>query len=171
MSPGGVFYMPSTWLSHSSPPSVQPHKPAMQHQTCHRGRAVERCTLHDPWTPPTRDIRDRLPSTDHDCWWKETPGRGAFCAYSAYHSAFCLTRQNNVCDEVWRIDYNLFCLSFIFPQGSVFFSFPDGTGMLYSLQGTAEPPKAEDTIVHHLPAKTHHTQLLPVHNWLSKPQR
>ncbi|XP_076588631.1 hydrocephalus-inducing protein homolog [Chaetodon auriga] len=55
--------------------------------------------------------------------------------------------------------------------GSVFFSFPDGTGMLYSLQGTAEPPKAEDTIVHELPAKTHHTQLLPVHNWLSKQQR
>ncbi|KAM9351908.1 hydrocephalus-inducing protein homolog [Symphorus nematophorus] len=56
-------------------------------------------------------------------------------------------------------------------MGSVFFSFPDGTGMLYSLQGTAEPPKAEDTIVHELPAKTHHTQLLPVQNWLSKQQR
>uniref|UniRef100_A0A3B4VD89 HYDIN axonemal central pair apparatus protein n=1 Tax=Seriola dumerili TaxID=41447 RepID=A0A3B4VD89_SERDU len=55
--------------------------------------------------------------------------------------------------------------------GSVFFSFPDGTGMLYSLQGTADPPKAEDTIVHELPAKTQHTQLLPVHNWLSKQQR
>ncbi|XP_030281249.1 hydrocephalus-inducing protein homolog isoform X1 [Sparus aurata] len=55
--------------------------------------------------------------------------------------------------------------------GSVFFSFPDGTGMLYSLQGIAEPPKAEDTIVHELPAKTHHTQLFPVHNWLSKQQR
>ncbi|XP_031731518.1 hydrocephalus-inducing protein homolog isoform X1 [Anarrhichthys ocellatus] len=55
--------------------------------------------------------------------------------------------------------------------GSVFFSFPDGTGMLYSLQGTAEPPKAEDNIVHELPAKTHHTEMLPVHNWLSKQQR
>ncbi|XP_042266839.1 hydrocephalus-inducing protein homolog isoform X2 [Thunnus maccoyii] len=55
--------------------------------------------------------------------------------------------------------------------GSVFFSFPDGTGMLYSLQGTAETPKAEDTIVHELPAKTHHTEMLPVHNWLSKQQR
>ncbi|XP_029289106.1 hydrocephalus-inducing protein homolog [Cottoperca gobio] len=55
--------------------------------------------------------------------------------------------------------------------GSVFLSFPDGTGMLYSLQGTAEPPKAEDTIVNELPAKTHHTELLPVHNWLSKQQR
>ncbi|XP_034061831.1 LOW QUALITY PROTEIN: hydrocephalus-inducing protein homolog [Gymnodraco acuticeps] len=56
-------------------------------------------------------------------------------------------------------------------QGSVFFSFPDGTGLLYSLQGTAEPPKAEDSIVHELPAKTHHTEVLPVHNWLSKQQR
>ncbi|KAM7396206.1 hypothetical protein PAMP_019263 [Pampus punctatissimus] len=55
--------------------------------------------------------------------------------------------------------------------GSVFFTFPDGTGMLYSLQGTAEPPKPEDTIVHELPAKTHHTEMLPVHNWLSKQQR
>ncbi|XP_037622519.1 hydrocephalus-inducing protein homolog isoform X2 [Sebastes umbrosus] len=56
-------------------------------------------------------------------------------------------------------------------QGSVFFSFPDGTGMLHSLQGTAEPPKAQDAIVRELPAKTHHTELLPVHNWLSKQQR
>ncbi|CAJ1057505.1 hydrocephalus-inducing protein homolog isoform X2 [Xyrichtys novacula] len=55
--------------------------------------------------------------------------------------------------------------------GSVFFSFPDGSGMLYSLQGTAEPPKAEDTILHELPAKTYHTQMIPVHNWLSKQQR
>ncbi|XP_026166304.1 hydrocephalus-inducing protein-like isoform X3 [Mastacembelus armatus] len=55
--------------------------------------------------------------------------------------------------------------------GSVFFSFPDGTGVLYSLQGTADPPKAADTIVCELPAKTQHTELLPVHNWLSKQQR
>ncbi|XP_008288806.1 hydrocephalus-inducing protein homolog [Stegastes partitus] len=56
-------------------------------------------------------------------------------------------------------------------QGSIFLSFPDGTGMLYALQGTADPPKAVDTIVHELPAKTHHTELLPVHNWLSRQQR
>ncbi|XP_061629909.1 hydrocephalus-inducing protein homolog [Phyllopteryx taeniolatus] len=55
--------------------------------------------------------------------------------------------------------------------GSVFFSFPNGAGMLYSLQGTAEPPKAENTIVNELPAKTHHTQILPVTNWLSKQKR
>ncbi|KAF7656194.1 hypothetical protein LDENG_00045050 [Lucifuga dentata] len=56
-------------------------------------------------------------------------------------------------------------------QGSVFFSFPDGTGILYSLQGTAKPPKVEDNILRELPAKTLHTELLPVHNWLSKQQR
>ncbi|XP_068168771.1 hydrocephalus-inducing protein-like [Antennarius striatus] len=56
-------------------------------------------------------------------------------------------------------------------QGSVFFSFPDGTAMLHSLQGTAEPPKPEDTVVEKLPAKTNHTLLLPVHNWLSRQQR
>ncbi|KAK7891948.1 hypothetical protein WMY93_023911 [Mugilogobius chulae] len=55
--------------------------------------------------------------------------------------------------------------------GSMFFSFPDGTGLLYSLQGTAEAPQAEDTIVLELPAKTQHTQLLSVYNWLLKPQR
>ncbi|XP_057693166.1 hydrocephalus-inducing protein homolog isoform X2 [Corythoichthys intestinalis] len=55
--------------------------------------------------------------------------------------------------------------------GSVFFSFPNGAGMLYSLQGSADSPKAESTIVHELPAKTHHTQILPVTNWLSKQKR
>ncbi|XP_054633597.1 hydrocephalus-inducing protein homolog [Dunckerocampus dactyliophorus] len=55
--------------------------------------------------------------------------------------------------------------------GSVFFSFPNGTGMLYTLQGTAEAPKLENTIVHELPAKTHYTQILPVTNWLSKQKR
>ncbi|XP_075327326.1 hydrocephalus-inducing protein homolog [Odontesthes bonariensis] len=55
--------------------------------------------------------------------------------------------------------------------GSVFFSFPEGRGLLFSLQGAADPPKAEDNIVHELPAKTHHSELLSVNNWLSKQQR
>ncbi|XP_029009061.1 hydrocephalus-inducing protein homolog isoform X2 [Betta splendens] len=55
--------------------------------------------------------------------------------------------------------------------GSAFFSFPDGTALLYSLQGTADAPKAENTIVHELPAKTQHTEQLLVHNWLTKQQR
>ncbi|XP_015224105.2 hydrocephalus-inducing protein homolog isoform X3 [Lepisosteus oculatus] len=56
-------------------------------------------------------------------------------------------------------------------QGSVFFSYPDGTGMLYALQGTSEPPKAAGTISRDVPAKTSYTELLPVANWLPKPQR
>ncbi|XP_053479109.1 hydrocephalus-inducing protein homolog [Ictalurus furcatus] len=55
--------------------------------------------------------------------------------------------------------------------GSMFFSFPDGSGMLYTLQGTAEPPKAMSTISHEVPCKTSYTEIVPVHNWLSKPQR
>ncbi|KAI5098228.1 hydrocephalus-inducing protein-like, partial [Silurus meridionalis] len=56
-------------------------------------------------------------------------------------------------------------------QGSVFFSFPDGSGTLYTLQGTAEPPKAVSTINREVPSKTSYTEIVPVHNWLSKPQR
>ncbi|XP_028313928.1 hydrocephalus-inducing protein homolog [Gouania willdenowi] len=56
-------------------------------------------------------------------------------------------------------------------KGSVFFSFPDGTGILYALEGTADPPKPEDSIVNELPAKTELSLQLPVRNWLSRPQR
>ncbi|XP_072551301.1 hydrocephalus-inducing protein homolog [Salminus brasiliensis] len=55
--------------------------------------------------------------------------------------------------------------------GSVFFSFPDGSGMLYTLQGTAEPPKAVGIISREIPCKTPYTEMVPVQNWLSKPQR
>ncbi|CAG6023165.1 unnamed protein product [Menidia menidia] len=55
--------------------------------------------------------------------------------------------------------------------GSVFLSFPEGRGMLYSLHGTADPPKAEDNISIELPAKSLQSQLLTVSNWLSKQQR
>ncbi|XP_073785286.1 hydrocephalus-inducing protein homolog isoform X1 [Danio rerio] len=56
-------------------------------------------------------------------------------------------------------------------EGSVFFSFPDGSGILYILQGTAEPPKAEGTITEEIKCKTLHTQTVTVHNWLPRPQR
>ncbi|XP_037834213.1 hydrocephalus-inducing protein homolog [Kryptolebias marmoratus] len=55
--------------------------------------------------------------------------------------------------------------------GSIFFSFPDGRGTLYSLQGTADPPKAEGVIALELPAKSNHCEELAVSNWLSKQQR
>ncbi|XP_051512768.1 hydrocephalus-inducing protein homolog [Myxocyprinus asiaticus] len=56
-------------------------------------------------------------------------------------------------------------------EGSVFFSFPDGNGILYILYGIAEPPKAESTITEEIKCKTHHTQIVPVHNWLHRLQR
>ncbi|KAK2848119.1 hypothetical protein Q7C36_009801 [Tachysurus vachellii] len=55
--------------------------------------------------------------------------------------------------------------------GSVFFSLPDGSSMLYPLQGTAEPPLAVSTINREVPCKTSYTEIVPVHNWLPKPQR
>ncbi|TRY66381.1 hypothetical protein DNTS_003349 [Danionella cerebrum] len=56
-------------------------------------------------------------------------------------------------------------------EGSVFFCFPDGSGILYILQGTAEAPKPEGTISEEIKCKTKHTQTVPVHNWLPRTQR
>nr|XP_032813560.1 hydrocephalus-inducing protein homolog isoform X3 [Petromyzon marinus] len=56
-------------------------------------------------------------------------------------------------------------------QGSIFFPLPDGLGLLYPLQGIAEPPRPTDTITRDVPCKTTYTELLPVANWLHKPQR
>ena len=55
--------------------------------------------------------------------------------------------------------------------GSAFFPYPDGTAGLYLLQGTAEPPKQVALISQEFPCKTTHTELLPVENWLPRPQR
>ncbi len=56
-------------------------------------------------------------------------------------------------------------------QGSIFFPLPDGTGVLYNLQGTAEPPKHAGAVTQEIPCKTAHTELLSVKNWLRRPQR
>ncbi|XP_039618305.1 hydrocephalus-inducing protein-like [Polypterus senegalus] len=56
-------------------------------------------------------------------------------------------------------------------QGSVFFPFPDGTGQLHMLQGTADPPKPVSTISREVPCKTSYSEMLSVSNWLAKPQR
>ncbi|XP_044289866.1 hydrocephalus-inducing protein homolog [Varanus komodoensis] len=56
-------------------------------------------------------------------------------------------------------------------QGSIFFPLPDGTGLLYLLQGTAEPPKSSGNIMREVPCKTAYTELFPISNWLNKPQR
>ncbi|NXI70129.1 HYDIN protein, partial [Anseranas semipalmata] len=56
-------------------------------------------------------------------------------------------------------------------QGSIFFPLPDGTGLHYLLQGTAEGPKCSGTIFREVPCRTSYTELIPVSNWLNRPQR
>ncbi|CAH7062215.1 Hydin [Phodopus roborovskii] len=56
-------------------------------------------------------------------------------------------------------------------QGTLFFPLPDGTGWLYALHGTAELPKAVANIYREVPCKTPYIELLPISNWLNKPQR
>ncbi|XP_009881567.1 PREDICTED: hydrocephalus-inducing protein homolog [Charadrius vociferus] len=56
-------------------------------------------------------------------------------------------------------------------QGSIFFPLPDGTGLYYLLQGTAEAPKCSGTIFRQVPCRTSYTEVIPVSNWLNRPQR
>jgi hydrocephalus-inducing protein len=55
--------------------------------------------------------------------------------------------------------------------GTVFFALPDGTGLLYNLIGSADPPKPIQNIQREVPGKTAFTEILTVNNWLRKPQR
>ncbi|XP_059848459.1 hydrocephalus-inducing protein homolog isoform X2 [Hypanus sabinus] len=56
-------------------------------------------------------------------------------------------------------------------QGSIFFPLPDGAGLLYMLQGVAEPPKAVAVINREVPCKTSHTVIFSISNWLHSAQR
>ncbi|ELT89592.1 hypothetical protein CAPTEDRAFT_222082 [Capitella teleta] len=56
-------------------------------------------------------------------------------------------------------------------SGSVFFPLPDGTGLLYNVLGTSEPPRAISKNTRDVPCKTPFVELLSVNNWLKKPQR
>lgn len=56
-------------------------------------------------------------------------------------------------------------------QGTLFFPLPDGTGLLFNLQGTADVPKPNGKISREVPCKTTYTELLTVYNWLNKAQR
>ncbi|KAM4672094.1 hydrocephalus-inducing protein homolog [Amazona ochrocephala] len=56
-------------------------------------------------------------------------------------------------------------------QGSIFFPLPDGMGLYYCLQGTAEGPECSGIISRQVPCRTSHTELIPVCNWLHRPQR
>ncbi|KAF6204505.1 hypothetical protein GE061_002847, partial [Apolygus lucorum] len=55
--------------------------------------------------------------------------------------------------------------------GSLFFAFPDGRCMLYSLQGETTPPEGVTTILWTLTAKEETPKSLEVENWLYEPQR
>ncbi|XP_033920382.1 hydrocephalus-inducing protein-like [Melopsittacus undulatus] len=56
-------------------------------------------------------------------------------------------------------------------QGSIFFPLPDGTGLRYHLEGTAEAPRCSGAISRQVPCRKCHTELIPVSNWLHRPQR
>ncbi|CAH1779299.1 unnamed protein product [Owenia fusiformis] len=56
-------------------------------------------------------------------------------------------------------------------QGTVFFPLPDGTGYLFNVSGTSEAPRAVSKLVRDIPCKTNYSEILPVNNWLKKPQR
>ncbi|XP_065519826.1 hydrocephalus-inducing protein-like, partial [Lathamus discolor] len=56
-------------------------------------------------------------------------------------------------------------------QGSIFFPLPDGTGLRYQLEGTAEAPRCSGAISRQVACRNSHTELIPVSNWLQRPQR
>ncbi|XP_014668502.1 PREDICTED: LOW QUALITY PROTEIN: hydrocephalus-inducing protein homolog [Priapulus caudatus] len=55
--------------------------------------------------------------------------------------------------------------------GSIFFPLPDGNGLLYNVSGLADQPRCSGKIQREVPCKTSYTELLRVHNWLSRAQR
>ncbi|CAF1106189.1 unnamed protein product [Rotaria sordida] len=56
-------------------------------------------------------------------------------------------------------------------NGTLFFPLPDGNGLLYNVIGNAEPPRASGKFIREVPCKTPYVELLPIENWLKKPQR
>uniref|UniRef100_A0A669QXT0 HYDIN axonemal central pair apparatus protein n=1 Tax=Phasianus colchicus TaxID=9054 RepID=A0A669QXT0_PHACC len=85
----------------------------------------------------------------------------------------CIHLDGNQQDKPYKITYKPLTMSSEKKkhQGSIFFPLPDGTGLYYLLQGSAEDPKCSGTIVREVPCRTPYTELLPVSNWLNKPQR
>ncbi|KAL7750642.1 hypothetical protein RI367_003984 [Sorochytrium milnesiophthora] len=56
-------------------------------------------------------------------------------------------------------------------EGSAFFPLPDGSGLLYRLSGVVDKPLPAGTFARELAAKMSITEILPVTNWLKRPQR
>ena len=55
--------------------------------------------------------------------------------------------------------------------GTLFIPYPDGTALLYNLNGTALAPKHAAVIQRDVPCKIWYSESLSVSNWLKKPQR
>lgn len=55
--------------------------------------------------------------------------------------------------------------------GTLFFPLPDGTAVLYRLEGCADPPAEVGSIVESVPCKRSRSIPLTVSNWLKLPQR
>lgn len=56
-------------------------------------------------------------------------------------------------------------------QGSLFFPLPNGTAMLYSLNGVATPPESEGAITETIVAKKQKNFVVQVKNWSKQTQR
>jgi len=56
-------------------------------------------------------------------------------------------------------------------KSTVFIGTPDGNAIVYSLEGTALPPKVDKRLSERVPCKKQHNQRVPVKNWLHEKQR
>ena len=56
-------------------------------------------------------------------------------------------------------------------EATVFFPLPDGSAIMHTLEGVAEPPQEAGSLSEQLPCKKAHVLPLPVKNWLKVPQR
>jgi len=56
-------------------------------------------------------------------------------------------------------------------RGTIFIGTPDGKAFMYSLEGTATPPKCDQKLDARAPCKKQHVQKVPVKNWLQERQR
>ncbi|KAL8620396.1 hypothetical protein ACOMHN_058730 [Nucella lapillus] len=92
--------------------------------------------------------------------------------YDISYRPLTMTLENKHNTKMYDISYRLLTMTHENKHnGTVFFPFPDGLGQLYNLVGTAEAPRSSGKVTQEVPCKTSCTQVLPVQNWLSKPQR
>lgn len=56
-------------------------------------------------------------------------------------------------------------------EGSIFFPLPDGTGILYRLNGYTDRPLPAGNISREFPCKTVYTEVISINNWLRRSQK